>query len=191
MVAGCCLHLEGRLALMLPPPFQPAATHMHAYPTPLVCPGQAGTSSTWSLSRLDGLAAEALSHFEAALAEGSLPQEGFSLPGSEGRPSQPEGPASTPEQQPADQGPIQDSGPACSASAAGSSEPLSSNSSSSAGSGSGSGGSNGASSPTGASLRPGLLQQVRRFPFLALASLNAVLYDRHGYKACNRYGEPR
>eukprot|EP00879_Flechtneria_rotunda_P012425 GHRR01012975.1.p2 GENE.GHRR01012975.1~~GHRR01012975.1.p2 ORF type:complete len:118 (+),score=45.75 GHRR01012975.1:864-1217(+) len=30
--------------------------------------------------------------------------------------------------------------------------------------------------------------QVRQFPMQVLCAVNAVLFDRHGYTACNRYG---
>jgi len=39
--------------------------------------------------------------------------------------------------------------------------------------------------------RADLVELIRRYPTAALGSVNAVLFDRQGYTACNRWGEAR
>lgn len=36
-----------------------------------------------------------------------------------------------------------------------------------------------------------LQQLARRYPMQLLTSVNTVLFDRHGYMPCNRYGVAR
>jgi hypothetical protein len=116
-------------------------------------------AATWSLSRLDALADEALAHFAAHHAPG--PGGGSSGGGGGGRSSGLPG---------AVQGGLGAFGRALARALPRPRWP-----------GAGAGG-----------LAPGAARALAaRFPLAALTSVNAVLFERHGYAACNRWGGAR
>jgi hypothetical protein len=186
---------------------------------PPAAPLSSSGAATWSLSRLDALAAEARAHFEAhhAFAAGAPPASAAGTMATAAPPraapsigsgSRGGGPAA------GLPGLVQD-GLALFRQALGGGLPAllgseTKGATARVGSGAAAAGRNGAPGSGAAGRCPGseprdsasgtagaaaapldTRELVRRFPLAALGSINAVLFDRHGYAACNRWGGAR
>ncbi len=151
---------EEAAAALLPPAADPQGEPVRT----------SGGAATWSLSRLDALADDALAHFRALHGDGGAAGGGGA----------------------AGVGGAAAGGPGARLAAWVQRGLAALNHALSSSSGDTSSGPGGppADGPAGGD-RAALLRLVREYPVAALGSVNAVVFDRQGYAACNRWGEAR